>query len=136
MSLTLMRPFAEMDEMFEHFDHPLGEFEKGDWMPAVDIEEDDKSYMVRAELPGVHKDDVHVTIENNVLTIKGEKKVEIEDTKRHRMERSFGSFVRSFTLPQTVKTTNIKAEFVDGVLSLTITKVAKVTPKQIEVKIK
>ncbi|HCJ78070.1 MAG TPA: heat-shock protein, partial [Gammaproteobacteria bacterium] len=118
-----MRPFAEMDEMFEHFDHPLGEFEKGDWMPAVDIEEDDKSYMVRAELPGVHKDDVHVTIENNVLTIKGEKKVEIEDTKRHRMERSYGSFVRSFTLPQTVKTTNIKAEFVDGVLSLTITKV-------------
>ncbi|MDG2354248.1 MAG: Hsp20/alpha crystallin family protein [Gammaproteobacteria bacterium] len=136
MSLTLMRPFAEMDEMFEHFDHPMGEFEKGDWMPAVDIEEDDKSYMVRAELPGVHKDDVHVTIDDNVLTIKGEKNVETEDTKRHRVERTYGSFVRSFTLPHTVKTGNIKAEFVDGVLSLTITKVAKVTPKQIEVKIK
>jgi len=131
-----MRPFAEMDEMFEHFDHPLGEFEKGDWMPAVDIEEDDKSYMVRAELPGVHKDDVHVTIDNNVLTIKGEKNVETEDTKRHRVERTYGSFVRSFTLPHTVKTSNIKAEFVDGVLNLTITKVAKVKPKQIEVKIK
>jgi Molecular chaperone (small heat shock protein) len=76
-----MRPFAEMDEMFEHFDHPLGEFEKGDWMPAVDIEEDDKSYMVRAELPGVHKDDVHVTIENNVLTIKGEKKLKLKTQK-------------------------------------------------------
>ncbi|HIM57948.1 MAG TPA: Hsp20/alpha crystallin family protein, partial [Gammaproteobacteria bacterium] len=104
MSLTLMHPFAEMDEMFDNFDHSFDEFEKGDWIPAVDIEEGDKSYMVRAELPGVHKDDVHVTIESNVLTIKGEKKIEIEDTKRHRVERSYGSFVRSFTLPQTVKT--------------------------------
>ncbi|MCS5586500.1 MAG: Hsp20/alpha crystallin family protein [Gammaproteobacteria bacterium] len=136
MSLTLMRPFAEMDEMFEHFNYPLGEFEKGDWMPAVDIEEDDKSYMVNAELPGVHKDDVHVTIDNNVLTIKGEKNAETEDTKRHRVERTYGSFVRSFTLPHAVKTDNIKAEFVDGVLSLTITKVAKAKPKQVEVKIK
>jgi len=105
-------------------------------MPAVDIEESDKAYLVRAELPGVHKDDVHVVIENNVLTIKGEKRVEIEDTKRHRVERSYGSFVRSFTLPHTVKTTNIKAEYVDGVLNLTIAKVIKAKTKQIEVKIK
>jgi len=125
MSLTLMRrPFTGMDEMFENFDHSLGEFEQSDWMPAIDIEENNKSYLIKAELPGVHKDDVHVHVEDNVLTIKGEKKdeitVEIKDTKR----------------PQTVKTTNIKAEFVDGVLSLTIAKVAKATPKQIEVKIK
>ncbi|RUM78802.1 MAG: Hsp20/alpha crystallin family protein, partial [Candidatus Thioglobus sp.] len=97
MSLTLMRPFAEMDEMFDNFDHPLDEFEKGDWMPAVDIVERDKAYLVRAELPGVHRDDVHVVIESNVLTIRGEKRIEIEDTKRHRVERSYGSFVRSFT---------------------------------------
>jgi len=135
MSLTLMHPFSEMDEMFDNFDHSFDEFEKGDWMPAVDIEENDKSYMVRAELPGVHKDDVHVTIESNVLTIKGEKKVEIEDTKRHRVERSYGSFVRSFTLPQTVKTHGIGAEFVDGVLSLTITKRSKAIQKQYEVPI-
>jgi HSP20 family protein len=136
MSLTLMRPFAEMDKMFEDFDRPLVQFDEGDWMPAVDIEESDKAYLVRAELPGVHKDDVHVVIENNVLTIKGEKRVEIEDTKRHRVERSYGSFVRSFTLPHTVKTTNIKAEYVDGVLNLTIAKVTKAKAKQIEVKIK
>ncbi|HIC40303.1 MAG TPA: Hsp20/alpha crystallin family protein [Piscirickettsiaceae bacterium] len=136
MSLTLMRPFAEMDKMFEDFDRPLIQFDEGDWMPAVDIEESDKAYLVRAELPGVHKDDVHVVIENNVLTIKGEKRVEIEDTKRHRVERSYGSFVRSFTLPHTVKTTNIKAEYVDGVLNLTIAKVIKAKAKQIEVKIK
>ncbi|SFV76302.1 heat shock protein, Hsp20 family [hydrothermal vent metagenome] len=136
MSLTLMRPFAEMDKMFEDFDRPLIQFDEGDWMPAVDIEESDKAYLVRAELPGVHKDDVHVVIENNVLTIKGEKRVEIEDTKRHRVERSYGSFVRSFTLPHTVKTTNIKAEYVDGVLNLTIAKVIKAKTKQIEVKIK
>ena len=136
MSLTLMRPFAEMDKMFEDFDRPLVQFDEGDWMPAVDIEESDKAYLVRAELPGVHKDDVHVVIENNVLTIKGEKRVEIEDTKRHRVERSYGSFVRSFTLPHTVKTTNIKAEYVDGVLNLTIAKVTKAKAKQIEVKTK
>jgi HSP20 family protein len=136
MSLTLMHPFAEMDKMFEDFDRPLVQFDEGDWMPAVDIEESDKAYLVRAELPGVHKDDVHVVIENNVLTIKGEKRVEIEDTKRHRVERSYGSFVRSFTLPHTVKTTNIKAEYVDGVLNLTIAKVTKAKAKQIEVKIK
>ncbi len=139
MSLRLRRrPFTGMDEMFENFDHSLGEFEQGDWMPAIDIEENNKSYLIKAELPGVHKDDVHVHVEDNVLTIKGEKKdeitVEIESTKRHRVERTYGSFVRSFTLPHTVKTDNIEAEFVDGVLSLTITKVAKA--KQTEVKIK
>ncbi|RUM86488.1 MAG: hypothetical protein DSZ20_02000, partial [Candidatus Thioglobus sp.] len=74
-----MRPFAEMDEMFDNFDHPLDEFEKGDWMPAVDIVERDKAYLVRAELPGVHRGDVHVVIESNVLTIRGEKRIEIED---------------------------------------------------------
>ena len=141
MSLTLMRrPFVGMDEMFENFDHSLGEFEQGDWMPAIDIEENNKSYLIKAELPGVHKDDVHVHVEDNVLTIKGEKKdeitVEIKDTKRHRVERTYGSFVRSFTLPHTVKTDNIEAEFIDGVLSLTITKVAKAKSKQTEVKIK
>ena len=136
MSLSSMRPFAALDRVFEDFDRPLIRFDEGDWMPAVDIEESDKAYLVRAELPGVHKDDVHVVIENNVLTIKGEKRVEIEDTKRHRVERSYGSFVRSFTLPHTVKTTNIKAEYVDGVLNLTIAKVIKAKTKQIEVKIK
>ena len=135
MSLSLMRPFAALDRVFEDFDRPLIQFDEGDWMPAVDIEESDKAYLVRAELPGVHKDDVHVVIENNVLTIKGEKRVEIEDTKRHRVERSYGSFVRSFTLPQTVKTHGIGAEFIDGVLSLTITKRAKAVHKQYEVPI-
>ena len=81
---------------------------------------------------------MHVHVVDNVLTIKGEKKdeitVEIKGTKRHRVERTYGSFVRSFTLPHTVKTDNIEAEFVDGVLSLNITKVAKA--KQTEVKIK
>lgn len=136
MSLTLMRPFSEMDEMFKHFDRSLGEFKESDWVPVVDIEEADKTYLFRVELPGVHKDDVHVTIDNNVLTVKGEKNIENEDTKRHRVERTYGSFVRSFALPQAVKTDNIKAKFVGGVLNLTIEKMADTKPKQIEVKVK
>lgn len=140
MSLTLMRPFAEMNEMFKNFDHSLGEFEQSDWMPAIDIEENNKSYLIKAELPGVHKNDVHVHVDKNVLTIKGEKKdekkVEIKDTKRHRVERTYGSFVRSFTLPHTVKTDNIDAKFANGILSLTIEKAAEVKHKLTEVKIK
>ncbi len=136
MSLSLMHPFTEMDEMFEHLSHPLSQFDTGDWMPVVDIEEDEKSYMVKAELPGVHKDDVHVNVENNILTIKGEKKVETDDKKRHRVERMYGSFVRSFTLPRTVKSDKIEAKYTNGVLNLTIPKTEEVVTKAIDVKIK
>ena len=135
MSLTLMRPFAEMDKMMEGFDQPFLSLKKGDWMPAVDVEETEVLYMIRAELPGVKKSDVHVGVENNILVIKGEKKSETTDTKRHRIESSYGSFVRSFTLPTTLDYAKIEAKFVDGVLSLEIPKMEAKEKLQYEVHI-
>lgn len=104
-------------------------------MPVVDIEETDGAFIVHAELPGVAKDDVQVNIENGVLTIKGEKKTRSEDTKRHRVECVYGSFLRSFTLPQDVDVEQVEAAYKNGILDLTIPKQEQAKPKQIEVKV-
>lgn len=108
------------------------------WSPAVDIAEQNDAYVVKVELPGVSKDDVKVTLENNVLTIRGEKKLEKEIKKEdyHRIERCYGSFNRSFTLPSTVKSEKIDATYKDGVLTITLPKAEEAKPKQIEVKVK
>ncbi len=105
-------------------------------MPVVDINETKDNFVVKVELPGVDKKDVSVNIENGVLTIRGEKKVETEDKKCHRVECSYGSFIRSFTLPQSVKADEIEAEYKNGILNLTIPKSEEAKPKQIDVKIK
>lgn len=108
------------------------------WTPAVDIAEHDNEYIVKMELPGVSKDDVKISLESNTLTIKGEKKQEKEEKSKnfHRVERSYGSFQRSFTLPTSVKSDKIDAIFNDGVLSITVPKVEEAKPKEIEVKVK
>ncbi|MDH4187817.1 MAG: Hsp20/alpha crystallin family protein [Nitrospira sp.] len=108
-----------------------------DWMPSVDISETDGEYQIKAEIPDVKKEDVKVTVENGVLTIQGERKQEKEDKgkKYHRVERSYGSFVRSFTLPDLVDEEKVKAEFKDGVLNLQLPKSEKTKPKAIEVKV-
>jgi HSP20 family protein len=109
----------------------------GDWMPAVDITEDKDSFKIKVELPGVDKKDVSVAIENGVLTIKGEKQIKKEekDNKTHRVECSYGSFIRSFTLPKDVESDKTEASFKDGILYLTLPKSEEVKPKQIDVKI-
>lgn len=106
--------------------------------PAVDIAEGDSDYTVRVELPGVSKDDVKITIQDNILTIRGEKKEEKEakESNYHRTERSFGSFQRSFTLPTHVKSDKIEATYKDGILTVTLPKAEEAKPKQIEVKVK
>lgn len=106
--------------------------------PAVDIAEGDNEYTVRAELPGVSKDDVRITMQDNILTIRGEKKEEKEtkESNYHRTERSYGSFQRSFTLPTHVKSDKIEASHKDGVLTITLPKAEEAKPKQIEVKVK
>jgi len=106
--------------------------------PAVDIAEGDNEYTVRAELPGVSKDDVRITMQDNILTIRGEKKEEKEtkESNYHRTERSYGSFQRSFTLPAHVKSDKIEASHTDGVLTITLPKAEEAKPKQIEVKVK
>jgi HSP20 family protein len=107
------------------------------WAPAVDITEDDKEYLVKAELPELKKEDVKVTVENGELTISGERKFEKEEKnkKYHRVERSYGSFVRSFTLPETVSGEKVNAEFKDGMLTVHLPKDEKAKPKAIEVKL-
>jgi len=109
-----------------------------DWSPAVDILEKGDSYVLNAELPGMSKDDVKITIEENVLTIKGEKKNEEEkkDENVHRLERSYGLFERSFTLPGTIKVSDIDAQFNNGILTLTLPKAEEAKPKKIEVRVK
>jgi len=145
MSLSIWDPFNEMEALLDRYgrssrrtlaksDDKL--FEVGDWMPVVDIDETDDDFTVKAELPGVEKDDVDVNIENGILTIRGEKKTEIEDKKHHRVECSYGSFVRSFTLPQAVDAEKVEANYNNGVLNLTIPKAEEAKPKKIEVKVK
>lgn len=108
------------------------------WMPAVDIAENDNQYVVKVELPGVDKDDVKVTLESNILTIRGEKKEEKEEKGKsiHRLERCYGSFQRSFALPSTVKSDKIDAAYKDGILMVTLPKTEETKTKQIEVKVK
>jgi HSP20 family protein len=109
----------------------------GSWAPAVDIYEHDGNLVLKAELPGIDPKDVDVRVENNVLTLRGERKFD-EEVKRescHRVERAYGTFGRSFTLPNVVDTQNIKAEFKDGVLRVTMPKREEAKPKQIQVQI-
>jgi HSP20 family protein len=108
------------------------------WVPACDIYETDKDIVVKAELPGLKKEDVFVSIENNVLMLRGERKFsdEVKRENFHRVERTYGEFLRSFTLPTFVDMTKILAEFKDGILIVTLPKREEAKPKQIEVTVK
>ena len=108
-----------------------------DWEPLADITEDDKEYVIKAELPDVKREDVKVTVENGVLTIAGERKFEKEEKKKkyHRVERGYGTFVRSFTLPDDADASKVKAEFKNGLLTVHLPKSENAKPKQIEVNI-
>lgn len=107
------------------------------WTPLVDISEDDNEYLVKAELPELKKEEVKVNVENGELTISGERKIEKEEKgkKFHRIERSYGSFLRSFTLPEAVSADKVSAEFKDGVLTVHLPKDEQAKPKTIEVKV-
>jgi HSP20 family protein len=109
----------------------------GSWAPPVDIYEHDGNLVLKAELPGIDPKDVDVRVENNVLTLRGERKFdgEVKRESCHRVERAYGAFSRSFTLPNIVDTTNIKAEFKDGVLRVTMPKREEAKPKQIQIQI-
>ena len=148
MSLVRWDPFRELEDMSERlnrvFARPSMRDNAGkenltvaDWMPVVDISESDGEYLIKAELPEVKKEDVKVTVEDGVLTIQGERRQEKEEKGKryHRVERSYGSFVRSFTLPESVDEGGVKAEYKDGVLNLHLPKSEKVKPKAIDVKV-
>jgi HSP20 family protein len=108
-----------------------------DWTPSVDISETEGEYQIKAEIPDVKKEDVKITLEDGVLTIQGERKHEKEEKgkKFHRIERSYGSFARTFALPDVIEVDQVKAEFKDGVLRVHLAKSEKARPKQIEVKV-
>ena len=110
---------------------------QAEWMPLVDIAEDDKEYLITAELPEVKKEDVKVTMENGVLIITGERKFEKEEKNKkwHRVERSYGSFARTFALPDDGDAAKVNAEFKDGILTVRVAKSEAAKPKQIEVKV-
>lgn len=105
------------------------------WAPRVDILENDEAFQVTAELPGIKKEDVEITVENNVLSLKGERKFEKDVNKEnyHRIERTYGAFARSFTLPTRVASDRVEAKFDTGLLTITIPKVAEARPKKIEI---
>lgn len=146
--ITRWNPTRELEELQSRLSNILdfpalrkdGERESlaiAEWAPAVDITEDEKEYLVKAEIPEVKKEDVKVTVENNLLTISGERKFEKEEKgkKYHRIERSYGSFVRSFSLPDDVDSSKVDAKFTDGVLTVHVAKSEAARPKQIEVKV-
>ncbi len=131
----------EIDRMFDEFFGTLPErvttgFENV-WTPSVDISETDNEIIVTAELPGVKKDDVKISLQENVLTIRGEKKQEKEEKNEnfHRVERAYGMFQRSFTLPATVDPNKIKATFKDGVLKIRLPKTEEARMKEIPISV-
>ena len=114
-----------------------GWFTKAQWAPLVDISENENEYLIKTELPGIEKDQVKVTVENGMLLIAGERTVEEEDKphKHHRVERLYGSFLRSFSLPDNADGTKIKAEFKNGILKVHLPKSEAAKPKSIEIKV-
>lgn len=107
------------------------------WTPLVDISEDDKEYVIKAEVPEVQKGDLSVKVQDGLLTISGERKFEKEEKgkKYHRVERVYGNFTRSFSLPENADETKVNAEFKDGVLFVRVAKAEQSKPKQVDVKI-
>lgn len=138
MSLLRINPFNDIDAWFNSYNRSLANRNKDanpqEWAPSVDIVENENSFVIHAELAGVPKDAIKVNVDNKMLTLSGERKSEVKDEKHHRVERFYGSFSRSFSLPENVDDENIKAESKDGVLTLTLPKrVIKDKVKQIDI---
>jgi HSP20 family protein len=147
MALVRFDPFQELDEIQARLGRlfpvrttrtpEAGEGLLADWLPATDVHETEKEYVIKADLPEVAKEDVKVHLQEGVLTIEGERRREKEEKgkKFHKMEREYGRFVRRFVLPTEVEGTMVRAEFKDGVLNVHLPKSEKAVPKAIEVKV-
>ena len=140
-------PFQELQSWSDRMSRLLGSegrtaarrdeenFASGSWVPPVDIVEGKDKIQLKVELPGFKEDQVQLTVEDGLLTIRGERKFESEDKEEnyHRIERSYGTFVRSFTLPRTVDQNRIQASFSDGILSVEMSKREETKPRQIQI---
>lgn len=148
-ALTQWNPFRELEDMHNRlagiFDRSPSLRRDGkqeaiaaaEWSPLVDITEDDKSYDIKVELPEMRREDIKVSVANGVLTISGERKQQTEEKNKkvHRVERFYGSFMRTFSLPEDACPEQVDAAYRDGVLDVTIQKSEKAKPHQVEVKV-
>jgi HSP20 family protein len=148
MNLVKWDPFVELEDVSKQLNRIFGKFPSrtepdrelltmADWAPNVDITETDTAYLIKGEIPGINKEDVKVNIENGMITMSGERKQEKEEKgkKYHRIERSYGSFMRSFRLPDSVDESAIRAEFRDGMLNVTLPKSTQAKSKAINVSV-
>lgn len=151
MNQTRWNPFREIEELLDRYMRPGGgatalpaaaaggreALARPDWIPAVDIIEEKDRFQLKVELPEVKKEDVRVSVDNGVLTISGERRLELEEGEgqQRRLERIYGSFSRSFTLPAEADESAIDASYQDGMLLLAIPKASRPAPRAIEVKV-
>lgn len=148
MDLVRWRPFRDLatmqeemnrlfDRMFDRFPERRG-ISEGICSPCVDISETKDDLVITVEIPGMKKDDIKVSLNDNILTLKGEKRQEkvVDEENYHRIERSYGAFHRSFTLPTAVQQDRVKASYKDGVLQITLPKAEEAKPKEIAIEVK
>ena len=146
MSLIRWEPFSGVDDVFARMPSVFGRWPQGfgnggrnalEWSPSVDISETDTEFLIRAELPAVQKEDVHITLDEGTLTISGERRQKTEDKKErmHRVETVYGKFTRSFTLPENVDAASIRAESKDGVVTVHVAKTRTEPRKPTQIKI-
>src|SRR6201993_1706768 len=147
MSITRWDPFRDvltlqnrMNSLFQDFNRGQGDNDfvaTAAFVPPVDIYEDEHKIVLKLEVPGMKQEDLDIQVENNTLTVRGERKFEKEEKEEnfHRIERRYGSFFRSFSLPNTVDTNNVKASYDAGVLRIELEKRAEAKPKQIKVQV-
>ena len=139
-TLSIWNPIHEMDELFHNrLASVLGgeSVQSVAWSPVVDIEETELNYLIRAELPGLSKKNVKVMVEDGVLTLSGERDLErkVEGKTFHHIERSHGTFTRSFTLPENAEAESVSANYKDGLLEIRVAKGEEALPKSIEVRV-
>lgn len=144
MAITRWDPFREVVALQNRFNTIFRDFKESEsplttanFVPPVDIYEDEKKVVLKLEVPGIEEKDLDVRVENNTLTVRGERKFESEEKEEnfHRIERSYGSFYRAFTLPTTVDTEHVEAKYIAGVLKLELKKKVEAQPKQIKVNV-
>lgn len=146
MNLIKWDPFKELEDISHSLNRffgrtpattqsDVGMLAESDWNPSVDISETEAAYLIKADIPGVKKEDVKVYVQNGMVTIRGERKQEKEEKgkKFHRIERTYGNFMRSFRMPDDADETAVSAEFKDGMLNVTLQKSATAKPKSIEI---
>lgn len=136
-TITRIDPFRELASLFENFADGTGktQIQSGTFVPPVDVYEDEHTLILKLDVPGISEEDLDVQLENNTLTVKGERKFEKEEKEEnfHRIERRYGTFLRTFRVPNTIDSEHVDAQYEKGVLKLSFAKKAEARPKQIKI---